>query len=218
VLRGPGGRGRLPRRGRAAEAQGPAVLAGGPGEPARRVPPGPRPAANRRRRRRPVPVGHRAPDAVLPAAPGREPRVPLRRHPEHGQGLRGGHAAAGERLVAMGAAAAAAAAGRRRRTGGLLLPLQPGRRGIRLRSGWPAADVSTVSSRHHRRRAKDRPREAYEGPGVRRGVADDVPAVGAPGVQHLLRRRPVLATMVKASRREVQDAACVLCACKSRMT
>jgi hypothetical protein len=171
---GAGGRGRRPRRVRAAEAEGPAVPSGGRGEPAGGVPAGPRPTAHRRHalRGRPVPVGRRAADAVLPAAPGREPRVPLLRRPAHGAGLRGDHAAAGGRV-------------RRRRVG---------RRRLLRRGGVPA-----VPFRH---REKDRPREVDEGQAVRRGAADDVPP-GAPGVQRLL-RRPVLLGWSEVARRRAR--------------
>jgi hypothetical protein len=101
VPRGHLGRGRRPsRRGRgAANSQGHAMPARGAGKPARRVPAGTAAAADRPHghRVRLVPVDHRAANAVLPAAPGREPRVPLRRHPPHGEGIRADHATSGRR-------------------------------------------------------------------------------------------------------------------------
>jgi hypothetical protein len=189
VPRGHLGRGRRPsRRGRgAADSQGHAMPARGAGKPARRVPAGTAAAADRPHghRVRLVPVDHRAANAVLPAAPGREPRVPLRRHPPHGEGIRADHATSGRRRQRRGKTVLAARIG--------LLGRVRWRDGVATAAGRRRAGRTRMwlrlRSADKRPAAGHHPREAGQGTAVVRGATADDVQHRAPGVQRLLRRR-----------------------------
>lgn len=135
--------------------------AGGAGQPAGRVPAGARPAAHRPGEVPadvPPPGRARPADAVLPAAAGREPRVPLRRHPPDGEELRGEHAdAPGARLVVV-------VVGVLRRRG-VVVGAGVLRRGV----------VGGGLLRRAAAAAGDDPREADQGEAVRGAAAVDVP-------------------------------------------